>query len=219
MNIFELFYRIVVGLMGKLHVYEERRDKYLSYFKHYVNSARIVVDVGCGAGTFSKALAHRQRLVIALDVERRLLKEIENPYIERLCADAHHLPLREGSVDCILTLSLLEHLEKPEKCAKELYRVLRYGGTAIIQLPNLQYPFEPHTKWPLLCLLPKSLQSRIFKMIGYPYINMEVTIKNALIMLQKTGFKLEKTLKIYHLGIMKLLPLPPAYIFIARKTR
>ena len=45
-----------------------RTGKYLSYFKHYVDSARMVVDVGCSADTFSRALAHRQRLVIALDV-------------------------------------------------------------------------------------------------------------------------------------------------------
>jgi len=84
---------MVVGLMDGLHVYEERTGKYLSCFKHYVNSARIVVDVGCGVGAFSRVLACGKRLVIALDVERKLLKEIENPYIERICADAHHLPL------------------------------------------------------------------------------------------------------------------------------
>jgi len=122
-------------------------------------------------------------------------------------------------VDCVLSLSLLEHLENPEKSVEELYRVLRRGGTAVIQLPNLQYPFEPHTKLPLLCLMPKRLQSRILKMTGYPYINMEVTIKNALSMLQKAGFKLKETVKIYHLGIMKLLPLAPAYIFIAIKEK
>jgi hypothetical protein len=32
-------------------------------------------------------------------------------------------------------------------------------------------------------------------------------------------FELEKTLKVYHLGVMKLLPSVPAYIFIARKVR
>ena len=163
--------------MNRLHVYEERTDKYLSYFKHYVNSARVIVDVGCGAGAFSKALACGKRLVIALDIEEGLLKEVQKPYIERVCADAHHIPLREGSVDCVLTLSLLEHLEKPEKCVKELYRVLRHGGIAIIQLPNLQYPFEPHTKWPLLYLLPKRLQSRVLEMIDYSYINMEVPMR------------------------------------------
>ena len=46
----------------------------MSYFKHYVDSARMVVDVGCGADTFSRALAHRQRLVIALDVTREAVR-------------------------------------------------------------------------------------------------------------------------------------------------
>jgi hypothetical protein len=32
-------------------------------------------------------------------------------------------------------------------------------------------------------------------------------------------FELEKTLKACNLGVMKLLPLAPAYIFIARKVR
>jgi len=67
--------------------------------------------------------------------------------------------------------------------------------------------------------MPKRLQSRILKMIGCPYINMEVTIKNALSMLQNAGFKLKETVKIYHLDIMKLLPIAPAYIFIAIKLR
>jgi len=65
--------------------------------------------------------------------------------------------------------------------------------------------------------MPKWLQSKIFKMIDYPYVNMEVTIKNTLSMLQKAGFKLKEIVKVYHLGIMKLLPLAPAYIFIAIK--
>jgi len=218
LNIFKLFYHIAVGLMSRLHVYEERTCKYLSYFKRYVNNAKVIVDVGCGAGAFSKALARQERLVIAIDMEKRLLREIENPYIERVCADAHHLPLRDGSADCILCLSLLEHLKKPEKCVEELYRVLKYGETAIIQLPNLQYPFEPHTKWPLLGLMPKKPRSRILKMTGYPYINMEVTIKNALSTFQRAGFKLKETVKVYHLGIMKLLPIAPAYIFITEKS-
>ena len=67
--------------------------------------------------------------------------------------------------------------------------------------------------------MPKRLQSRILKMIGYPYINMEVTIKNVLSTLQKAGFKLGKIVKVYHLGIMKLLPIAPAYIFIAEEIR
>jgi ubiquinone/menaquinone biosynthesis C-methylase UbiE len=134
---------MAVNLLSRLHVYEERTGKYLSHFKHYVDDAEVIVDVGCGAVAFSKALACEKRLVIALDIEKRLLKEIKSSYTERMCTDAHHLPLRGGSVDCILSLSLLEHLKDLQKFVEELYRVLKYGGTAIIQLPNPQYPFEP----------------------------------------------------------------------------
>jgi len=92
LNIFKLFYYIVVGLMGRLHVYEERTGKYLSYFKRYVGDARVIVDVGCGEGAFRRALAYEGRLVIALDIGKRLLREIENTYVEKVCADAHHPP-------------------------------------------------------------------------------------------------------------------------------
>jgi len=66
--------------------------------------------------------------------------------------------------------------------------------------------------------MPKRLQIRILKMIDYPYINMKVTIKNALLMLKNAGFRLEETVKVYHLGIMRLLPIAPAYILITEKS-
>ena len=154
-----------------------------------------------------------------MDIESRLLRGFEDPYIEKVCADAQQLPLRDDSVDVVLSISLLEHLGNPAKCVHELNRVLRRDGAAIIQLPNLQYLFKPHTKWPLLGFMPKRVQSRILKMMNYAYINFDVTVKNTLLMLQKSGFELMKTVKVYHLGIMKLLPSAPAYIFIARKVR
>jgi len=118
LNIFKLFNRITVSLVDKLQVYKGRAGKYLSHFKHYVDDAGVIVDVGCGEGVFSRALACQGRLVIALALEIRLLREIENSHVEKVCADAHHLLLHDGSVDCIL--SLLEHLKNPGKCVEEL---------------------------------------------------------------------------------------------------
>jgi len=103
LNIFKLFYRIAVSLLDKLQVYRRRTDKYLNHFKHYVGDAGVIVDVGCGEGVFSRALACQGRLVIALDLEIRSLREIENSHVEKVCADAHHLPLHDGAVDCVLS--------------------------------------------------------------------------------------------------------------------
>jgi ubiquinone/menaquinone biosynthesis C-methylase UbiE len=130
LNIFKLFYGVAVGVLSKFRAYEGRTGKYLSHFKHYVDDAEVIVDVGCGAGAFSKALACEKRLVIALDIEKRLLKEVEGSYIERMCADAHNPPLRDGSVDCALSISLLEHLKDPRRSVEELYRALRSIGAS-----------------------------------------------------------------------------------------
>ncbi len=205
-------------MMRKFGVYEKRQDEYLKYFKPYIRREDIVVDLGCGPDAFSKALTGEGRLVVALDIQERLLREIEDVGLERILGDAHVLPFRENSVDCILSLSLMEHLQKPSKHLEELRRVLKTGGRAIIQLPNLQYLFEPHSKWPLLCFMPEGLQSKVFKAINYPYVNMKVTIKYALTLLYETGFRIHRVMKVYHVGIMKLLPMPPSYIFIAVKA-
>lgn len=179
----------------------------------------MVVDVGCGSGTFSKALDDGKRLIVALDIQCELLRNVRGYNIERICADAHYLPFRGGSIDCVLSISLMEHLQGPKKHVGELHRVLKDRGKVILQLPNLQYPIEPHSKWPFLFLLPRGFQSKIFEMLNYSYVNMEVTINYALTLFEAWGFKLKERVDVYHLNIMKLLPIAPAYIFILEKRR
>lgn len=56
-------------------------------------------------------------------------------------ADAHHLPIASNSVDIVLLLDVLEHLAHPHQAMREIYRVLKPTGKAIIQLPFL-YPLH-----------------------------------------------------------------------------
>lgn len=81
-------------------------------------------------------------------------------------ADARYLPLRSDSIDFAYALSLLEHVEGWRLVVKEVARVLR-GGIYFIQLLNLRYPVEPHTKFPLLRFMPKALRRVIAVSTGY----------------------------------------------------
>jgi len=82
-----------------------RCAKVLELFQTNIDGAKIVADVGCGTGAFGKALACGKRLVIVLDVEEGALRKTKNSWIGRVCAGAHHLPLRGGSADCVLALA------------------------------------------------------------------------------------------------------------------
>ncbi|MBD2150109.1 methyltransferase domain-containing protein [Pseudanabaena sp. FACHB-1277] len=53
-------------------------------------------------------------------------------------ADLHTIPLRDLSVDTIVSIAVLEHTRYPWIVAQEFYRVLRNGGYGIIAVPFLQ---------------------------------------------------------------------------------
>ncbi len=59
--------------------------------------------------------------------------------------DGQQLPVISDSVDTVFLLDVLEHLPRPDACVAEARRVLRPGGSLVIQVPFL-YPLhdEPY---------------------------------------------------------------------------
>jgi SAM-dependent methyltransferase len=52
-------------------------------------------------------------------------------------ADAHLLPFREKSFDCVLMCEVLEHVTDPHKVLQQILTVLREGGITLISVPFL----------------------------------------------------------------------------------
>jgi SAM-dependent methyltransferase len=93
----------------------------------------LLVDLGCGdSAIYGRLLRSTGFEVVGLDVAG------SGPDI---LGDAHRLPFRDGSVDAIVAISVLEHLRYPAVALCEIHRVLRPGG-ALIGSVALVEPFH-----------------------------------------------------------------------------
>jgi len=92
----------------------------------------IVVDLGCGNGTWSRHLT-RYGSVIGLDYSAEALANCSKRGLDLLVlGDAARLPLGDGEAAVVTALGLIEHLEDDRIFLKELYRVLRPGGQVLL---------------------------------------------------------------------------------------
>jgi len=65
-----------------------------------------------------------------------------------LVADGHRLPLRDSSLDGVVSTGTLEHVREPATVLGEIRRVLRDGGLVYLEVPFLQgYHADPDDYW------------------------------------------------------------------------
>jgi ubiquinone/menaquinone biosynthesis C-methylase UbiE len=99
---------------------------------------RAILDVGCGTGRFSAALADAFGAdVIGIDPSRTMLAaardRVKHPSVRFLEGDAEHLPVADGSA-CLLFLSMVyHHIPNLTEAVREFRRALRAGGFVCIR--------------------------------------------------------------------------------------
>jgi ubiquinone/menaquinone biosynthesis C-methylase UbiE len=100
-----------------------------------VSAGQEVLDVGAGDGNFALACAREGASVVACDispgmVERGRARSAREGYeIEWLEADAEALPFDDSRFDCVGSSFGAFIAPRPEVVARELFRVVRPGGT------------------------------------------------------------------------------------------
>ena len=103
-----------------------------------------ILENGCGVGMYVERLAPSGGTVIGLeyDLERAAEARARSPHI--LNAAGECIPLRSSTFDLILSHEVLEHVQDDRAAVREMIRILRPGGRAVIFCPNRGYPFETH---------------------------------------------------------------------------
>jgi 2-polyprenyl-6-hydroxyphenyl methylase/3-demethylubiquinone-9 3-methyltransferase len=126
------------GPLKTLHDINPARLHFVT--KHVSLSGLSVLDIGCGGGIFSEALARQGARVTGLDVEADALvtarahaKE-SNLDIRYVCQPVEVFDAEP--FDCITCMELLEHVADPELILQHAHRLLKPGGYLFLSTIN-----------------------------------------------------------------------------------
>lgn len=121
----------------------ENLDATLTPFGRKIEPGDRVVEIGCGIGRMTRALAARAAHVTGIDVSaemiaqaRRTLADLDN--VSLLVGNGRDLTvLPDGSADVVYSFIVFQHIPDPAiTCAyvREIGRVLRPGGWTVFQV-------------------------------------------------------------------------------------
>lgn len=126
-------------------IYRRRQDIVLSWIDELAMPAgEKVLEIGCGSGRCTAALAQRGYLVQAIDSVPGMLDSTQQLAVEarvRSCVsiglgDAHDLAFRDGRFAAVLAIGVMPYLHSPQKALREMARVLKPGGFLLITAGN-----------------------------------------------------------------------------------
>lgn len=103
--------------------------------------AKRALDIGCSSGIMTARVAQilpKKSTVYGIDCYEAAIKFASSkyPHINFSVADAHKLPFKNNSFDLVICTETLEHVLDPEKVLKEMKRVLKKNGYAIISMDS-----------------------------------------------------------------------------------
>jgi ubiquinone/menaquinone biosynthesis C-methylase UbiE len=121
-----------------------------SAIRPWVEAARprAVLDVGCGPGITAGSVTRPGISLVELDCNFQMARRAEyrlgaeGRKIAGVVGSCSSIPLRSESVDLVLCVNCLEFTSERDRSFRELRRVLRPGGTAIVGVMNAQSPWE-----------------------------------------------------------------------------
>jgi len=127
----------------------------------YAQAGDRVLDLGCGTGELTRALAIVGLRVAGCDISRQMLQRAPRERggcagWVRLAPDWRRLPFASAAFDVVVVASVLEYVAEPAAVLRECARVLRPGGVVLYTVPDLRHP----VRWMEWCA------QRLAKVIG-----------------------------------------------------
>jgi SAM-dependent methyltransferase len=139
---FDSFFETDEWLAVALARTPERTEAEVAFLAQHLPAEAHVLDVPCGTGRHSAALAARGFTVAGLDISQRVLDvaRAAMPDGDFRHGDMRELPWEDASFDAVLNLwtafGYFETQDEDERVLAEFARVLRPGGTVVLDTVN-----------------------------------------------------------------------------------
>jgi len=123
--------------------------------KHVKGASPVVLDVGCSSGFMLRLI--RESLphvsVIGSDVVRGPLEQLAADIMDvpLLQFDLLSCPLPDNSIDAVVLLNVLEHIQDDAAAVRQVYRILKPGGIAVIEVPAGPHLYDVYDELLLHC--------------------------------------------------------------------
>ena len=105
------------------------------YLRSKVPKGR-VLDVGCNTGYESVLLKKGGCDVVGIDIGEEFVEEAKHRGVDARVMNFHRLAFDDGEFDCVYWNNGPEHSNDPKTAFREMYRVLKQGGTMVVCLPS-----------------------------------------------------------------------------------
>lgn len=97
---------------------------------------KLVLEAGCGAGRFTEVLLQQGAKLVSSDLSSAVEVNAENFPLSAdhliIQADINDMPYRDETFDVVICMGVIQHTPSPEKTIKDLYAMVKKGGSLII---------------------------------------------------------------------------------------
>lgn len=120
-------------------------------FPFLPQTARILLDVGCGSGAFGRLLRsrHPDMELWAIEPDPVSARAAEDGFDHVVRGEFPNSQIPRKKFDVVLCADVLEHMREPEKALLACKDAMALGGVLVASIPNVRNWRD--VLWPLLC--------------------------------------------------------------------
>jgi ubiquinone/menaquinone biosynthesis C-methylase UbiE len=115
-----------------------RRQFALEMVEASIPQGSKVLDAGCGTGAIAEELIRRGYEVWGFDIAEAMVRYVQDRLGQGRfrVGDIENIPFGDNTFDAVVCLGVLQFLDADEPALREVWRVLKPGGRAVIATPN-----------------------------------------------------------------------------------